>query len=60
MVFRALKAALAVANGGKRNNTQDALVGETSVVNGFTLLTCDFDLARAVKEQGGLAVSFGV
>jgi predicted nucleic acid-binding protein len=58
--FKILKDALHTANGGKRNNTHDALIGETSVANGFTLLTCDFDLAEAVRQQGGLVVSFKV
>lgn len=60
LLFTTLKNALDAANGGKRNNTHDALIGETSIVNDFTLLTCDFDFAEAVKQQGGLVIYFEV
>jgi predicted nucleic acid-binding protein len=57
-MFRRLKSALDTANDGKRNNIQDALIGETSIANGFTLVTCDKDLSEAVGQQGGLVVYF--
>ncbi|MGA3327789.1 MAG: hypothetical protein ABSF45_25295 [Terriglobia bacterium] len=60
VVLKILKDALDKANGGKRNNTHDALIGETSIANGFTLITCDRDLAEAVRQHGGLVVFFKV
>lgn len=59
-VFKILKDALDKANGGKRNNTHDALIGETCIANGFTLLTCDFHFAEVIRQQGGLVRYFKV
>jgi predicted nucleic acid-binding protein len=60
VVFKMLKGALDKANGGKRSNARDALIGETSIVNRFTLVTCDKHLAEAVRRQGGLVVFFNL
>ena len=60
VVFKVIKDALDIANSGKRNNAHDALIGETSIANGFTLLTCDRHFAEAVKQQGGLVRYFNV
>jgi len=60
IVFQIVKNDLDAANGGKRNNCQDALIGEASITNGLTLVTCDWDLAEAVKRAGGLVVSFAL
>ena len=36
-------------NGGKANNSEDALIAEVAKVNGYTLLTADYHLYRAAK-----------
>ena len=36
----------------KQNNTQDALIAEVAIVQGFTLVTSDTDLARIASEYG--------
>jgi predicted nucleic acid-binding protein len=41
----------------KRNNAKDALIAETALTNGFTLVTCDYDLA-VVAEKHGCPVTF--
>jgi predicted nucleic acid-binding protein len=51
-------ARLDAANGGKRNNCQDALIGATVLKNGLTLVTNDRDLATVLKEMGGSATTF--
>jgi hypothetical protein len=53
ITFRALKDALDVLNGGKQNNTNDALIAEVSINNGFTLLTADYHLNAIVESYGG-------
>ena len=42
------------------NNTQDALIGETCIVNGYTLITNDKNLADAVANLGGKTKDFRV
>jgi predicted nucleic acid-binding protein len=60
VVFEVLKHALDIANDGKPSNACDALIGETCISNGFTLLTCDYHFAKAVEQQGGLVQYFDV
>jgi predicted nucleic acid-binding protein len=36
----------------RRNNTQDALIAEVAIANGFTLVTSDADLADAATKYG--------
>jgi predicted nucleic acid-binding protein len=38
------------------NQIRDALIGETAIKNGATLVTCDRNLRQLVKEFGGSAV----
>jgi rRNA-processing protein FCF1 len=45
-------------NGGKQNNTQDALIAEVAIVNCFTLLTSDFHLSEVVKRNGANVIYF--
>jgi predicted nucleic acid-binding protein len=58
IVFNILKDALDTLNDGKRNNAQDALIGETCIANGFTLVTCDKDFSETVKQQDGGSVIY--
>lgn len=51
-VYSAIKAELDSLNGGKANNTMDALIAEVAVDNGYTLLTADFYLSEAAKAHG--------
>jgi predicted nucleic acid-binding protein len=36
----------------KRNNIQDALIAETAITNGFTLVTCDGALRHVAEAHG--------
>jgi len=45
-------------NGSKSNNAQDILTAVTAHKRGFTLVTCDSDLAAVMREHGGRSVSF--
>ncbi len=40
----------------KQNNIQDALIAETAIVNGFTLVTDDRQLAEIVQTHCGKAI----
>ena len=51
-LYTALKSDLDSLNGGKANNTQDALIAEVAIANGYTLLTADFHLAKVAKKCG--------
>ena len=39
-------------------NTNDALIGETSIKNGCTMVTADTGLAEVVRRLGGTVVEF--
>ena len=56
-IYSVLKAELDELNGNKPNNTQDALIAETSVKQGFVLVTDDTDLATVTKKYGGKCLS---
>ena len=58
VLFKKLKQELDAMNKFKPNNTQDVLIAEVAIVNGFTLLTSDGDLAEVVKRQGGKVFPF--
>jgi predicted nucleic acid-binding protein len=60
VVFKVLKAALDKANRRKKSNARDALIGEASIANGSTLVTCDKDLAEVVSRRGGLVIFLNV
>ena len=47
-----LKTDLDAVNGGKANNWNDVLIAEISIVNGYVLVTCDFDLANVARKHG--------
>ncbi len=44
-------------NKEKPNNIQDALIGETALVNGLILVTEDQDLRNVIAELGGLVLN---
>ena len=50
-LFRSLKTRLD-AEKEKPNNTQDALIAEVAIVQKFTLVTSDRNLAEAAREHG--------
>jgi predicted nucleic acid-binding protein len=58
VLFDKLKQDLDSLNKSKANNTQDALIAETAIVNGYTLLTSDRDLFEVAEKHGGKAVHF--
>jgi predicted nucleic acid-binding protein len=51
-LFQKIKGELDDMNGGKQNNTQDALIAEVAIVNCFTLITSDFHLSKVVTNYG--------
>ena len=59
-LFNQLKTALDAKNGRKTNNPKDALIAETSIVKGFPLVTCDYDLAEVAKAFGGTVIHFKI
>lgn len=56
-LYSTLKTELDSLNGSKLNNTQDALIGETSIKGGYVLVTDDVDLATVTKKYGGKCLS---
>ena len=52
ITIQALTNALDALN-RKKNNPNDALIGELAIKNGFTLLTADRDLKTVVESHGG-------
>ena len=57
-LFTSLKEELDVLNGNKKNNSRDALIAETAIANGYTLLTADVHLKVATEKYGGKVVLF--
>lgn len=55
--YSRLKTELDKLNKNKKNNTQDALIAETSIKCGYTLVTDDADLADVTKKFGGKCLS---
>jgi rRNA-processing protein FCF1 len=53
-----IKAELDMLNGGKGNNIRDALIAESAIANGYTLLTADQDLRSATEKHGGKVIFF--
>jgi predicted nucleic acid-binding protein len=51
--YNDVRAALDARNRRKANNPQDALIAESALKNGWTLLTADRDLADVVEDRGG-------
>jgi len=58
VLFEKLKKALDTLNKSKSNNAKDILIAEVAIVNGYTLLTADRDLAKVVQNHGGQVVYF--
>jgi predicted nucleic acid-binding protein len=50
--YQAMKADLDSRNKGKTNNSEDALIAEVAMKNGYTLLTADFDLYQVAYVHG--------
>jgi predicted nucleic acid-binding protein len=47
-----IKLELDALNKGKRNNWHDAIIAQTALVNGYALMTDDYDLAEVAKRYG--------
>lgn len=58
VLFEKLKQDLDALNKSKSNNIQDVLIAEVAIVNRFTLLTSDRDLAQVVETHGGKVVHY--
>ena len=57
-LYENFKAVLDCRNNKKSNNVYDALIADTSIKNGFTLVTADIDLCEVTRKFGGNCVSF--
>ena len=60
VIYTSIKNALDAKNGGRRSNIHDALTAEVAIVNDFSLLTADTDLAEAAKTHKGMVRHFAV
>lgn len=56
-LYGPIKADLDELNGGKKNNTEDALIAETAIKHGYVLVTDDEDLAAVTKKYHGQCLS---
>jgi hypothetical protein len=54
----ALLADLDALNNRKANNISDALLAETAIVNGFTLLTADYHLTKVARKHGAAVIYY--
>jgi len=52
VLYARVKADLDSLNKEKPNNTQDALIAEVAIANGYTLLTADRDLSVVAQKHG--------
>jgi predicted nucleic acid-binding protein len=52
-IYEAIKSELDKRNKNKSNNVQDAITAETTIINGFTLVTEDSQLFKVAVELGG-------
>jgi len=50
--YSSVKSQLDALNGGKANNSMDALIAEVAIRNGFTLLTADYHLKQVSEAYG--------
>lgn len=55
-LYQPIVEALNAENGGKPNNTHDALIAEAAIRNGLALVTEDTDLAKVAKKHGGVVI----
>jgi predicted nucleic acid-binding protein len=60
VIYTSIKNELDAENGERRSNIRDALIAEVAIVNGFTLLTADADLAEIAKNHKGVVRHFAV
>ena len=58
ILFNRIKKSLNSLNNSKRNNIQDALIAEVSIINNYCLVTADKDLASVTNEFGGKVLCF--
>jgi rRNA-processing protein FCF1 len=59
VLFGKLKHDLDMLNKSKSNNPQDVLIAEVAIMNGYTLITADRDLADVVEKHGGKIIYTG-
>lgn len=59
-IYTSLRAKLDAMNGGRPSNIRDALIAEVAIINGYTLLTADKDLAQATNKHGGMVQLFSI
>jgi predicted nucleic acid-binding protein len=52
VAYQSIKADLDARNKGKPNNSKDALIAEVAMINGYTLLTADYDLYQVSYAKG--------
>ncbi len=57
-IFASLLAELDAMNTAKNNNYADVLIAEVVLVNNYTLVTADQDLANLIESRGGQLVRF--
>lgn len=57
-LFNQIKADLDRKNKNKKNNTEDALIADTSIKKNFSLVTHDSDLFYVVTKLKGKALNF--
>jgi predicted nucleic acid-binding protein len=58
LTVQALKSAIDARNHSKKNNANDALIGELAIKKGFTLLTADRDLRGIARWTSAILESF--
>lgn len=51
-LYCSLREALSALNKGKLNNSEDALIAEVAIENGWVLITADGDLAHVATAHG--------
>lgn len=57
-LFTSIKGSLDALNNSKTNNTQDALIAEVAIANGYTLVTADNHLRQVAIEHGCNVIHF--
>jgi rRNA-processing protein FCF1 len=57
-LFNKIRDELDAANKRRKSNTQDALIAETAIQNGYTLITADGGLKWAAEKHGGVVIFF--
>ena len=57
-LFGKMKQELDFLNKSKSNNARDVLISEVAIINGFTLITADSDLATVTLNNGGKVIKF--